>query len=91
MIETVSREKTELEESITSLQQNINTLETRIQESADRERLMIEYPDLNGPVNPDLNGEFNQLVQLILILMVSIGGTVMMIKIYINFLFEDQN
>ncbi|CAG2195537.1 unnamed protein product [Mytilus edulis] len=56
MIETVSREKTELEESITSLQQNINTLETRIQESADRERLMIEYPDLNGPVNPDLNG-----------------------------------
>ncbi|CAC5396967.1 unnamed protein product [Mytilus coruscus] len=56
MIETVTREKTELEESITSLQQNINTLETRIQESADRERLMIEYPDLNGPVNPDLNG-----------------------------------
>lgn len=56
MIETMTREKTELEESINSLQQNIDTLEARIEEAAERERLMIEYPDLNGPVNPDLTG-----------------------------------
>lgn len=56
LIETVTREKTELEESITCLQQNIDTLENKIQEATERERLMIEYPDLNGPVNPDISG-----------------------------------
>ena len=31
-------------------------LTTRLDEARDRERLLLDYPDINGPVNPDLVG-----------------------------------
>lgn len=38
------------------LQGEIKQLEVTLEEVKERERLMIEYPDLNGPVNPDMTG-----------------------------------
>ena len=31
-------------------------MEGKLVEAKDHERLLVEYPDLNGPVNPDLTG-----------------------------------
>ncbi|KAJ8312417.1 hypothetical protein KUTeg_009790 [Tegillarca granosa] len=56
LIEQISTEKVELEKSICSLQDNIKVIEGKLEEAKERERLLIEYPDLNGPVNPDLTG-----------------------------------
>ena len=57
----MSEEKEKLQESVARLDGDVKKLEKRVQESTERERLIIEYPDLNGPVNPDLAGMYIHL------------------------------
>ena len=64
----MQKDKETLEESIEDLQQNINQLEKQVEEAKEHERLIIEYPDLNGPVNPDLTGWWCTLVDTVWIL-----------------------
>ena len=49
-------EKKSLSNSIKESQEMISQLEVKLEESKERERMIVEYPDLNGPVNPDLSG-----------------------------------
>ena len=35
---------------------DLHQMEIQVQEVQEHERLLVEYPDLNGPVNPDLSG-----------------------------------
>ena len=43
--------------SIKKLEHNIDDSERQLKAAQGRERLMIEYPDLNGPVNRDITGK----------------------------------
>ncbi|XP_013408045.1 coiled-coil domain-containing protein 157 isoform X2 [Lingula anatina] len=52
----LNKEKSSLEQAMQQLEQNIAALTQDLQEAQERERLLVEYPDLNGPVNPDLAG-----------------------------------
>ncbi|KAL3857715.1 hypothetical protein ACJMK2_012357 [Sinanodonta woodiana] len=55
-VEQLQSEKDRLEESISSLQSTIETLQEKLEEEKEKERLLVEYPDLNGPVNRDIAG-----------------------------------
>ncbi|XP_061198305.1 coiled-coil domain-containing protein 157-like [Saccostrea echinata] len=56
LIDELSSQKEELEGSIETLKSDIQHLESKLEEAVEREKLMIEYPDLNGPVNPGMKG-----------------------------------
>ena len=56
IIRSLSEEKRSLEQSIQETEAQIKAMEEKLVEAKERERLIIEYPDLNGPVNPDLQG-----------------------------------
>ncbi|XP_046578937.1 coiled-coil domain-containing protein 157-like [Haliotis rubra] len=56
VIESLNSEKTSLKKSIADTQGMIERLEKSLEEAKERERMIIEYPDLNGPVNPDYQG-----------------------------------
>ena len=58
LVTQLTQEKENLEALIGELKEDIQQLETKVAEARERERLIVEYPDLNGPVNPDLMGEF---------------------------------
>ncbi|XP_033747469.1 coiled-coil domain-containing protein 157-like [Pecten maximus] len=64
LIEHLSAEKEQLQDSISKLENSIQTLEHQLEEARERERLMIEYPDLNGPVNRDLQGTGDIVVDM---------------------------
>ncbi|XP_060064731.1 coiled-coil domain-containing protein 157-like [Ylistrum balloti] len=64
LIEHLSAEKEQLQESISQLETSIKTLEHQLEDAKERERLMIEYPDLNGPVNRDLQGTGDIVVDM---------------------------
>lgn len=50
-------DKESLEQSIDTLQVTVNSLNDKLEEAKERERLIVEYPDVNGPVNKDLIGK----------------------------------
>lgn len=56
IIRNLNEEKSRLEASIQATEEQIHHLESQLGEAKDRERMLIEYPDLNGPVNPNLQG-----------------------------------
>ena len=56
IIRNLNEEKKSLEQGIRETEAQIKVMEERLVEAKERERLIIEYPDLNGPVNPDLQG-----------------------------------
>ncbi|RUS89766.1 hypothetical protein EGW08_002469 [Elysia chlorotica] len=56
IIQNLESEKKSLADSIKQSQAMIRELEVKLEESKERERMIVEYPDLNGPVNPDLSG-----------------------------------
>ncbi|GFO09866.1 coiled-coil domain-containing protein 157-like isoform x1 [Plakobranchus ocellatus] len=56
IIHNLESEKKSLAASVKESQEMIRNLESKIEESKERERMIVEYPDLNGPVNPDLSG-----------------------------------
>ncbi|XP_071110838.1 coiled-coil domain-containing protein 157-like [Haliotis cracherodii] len=56
VIESLNTEKTSLKKSIADTEGRIERLEKSLEEARERERMIIEYPDLNGPVNPDYQG-----------------------------------
>ena len=57
LVKQLKRDKENLKDSMVELQTDIRKLEGTIQDAKEREQLMVEYPDLNGPVNPDLQGK----------------------------------
>ncbi|OWF50254.1 coiled-coil domain-containing protein 157-like [Mizuhopecten yessoensis] len=64
LIEHLGAEKEQLQDSISQLETNIQKLEQQLEEAREQERLMIEYPDLNGPVNRDLKGSGDIVVDM---------------------------
>lgn len=56
LVDELSAQKEELQGSITTLKSDIQQLENKLEEAVEREKLLIEYPDLHGPVNPDMQG-----------------------------------
>ncbi|XP_076452425.1 uncharacterized protein LOC143288046 [Babylonia areolata] len=56
IMQSLKEEKRGLEQSIQETEAQILRMEEELREAKERERLIIEYPDLNGPVNPDLHG-----------------------------------
>ncbi|GFR57955.1 coiled-coil domain-containing protein 157 [Elysia marginata] len=56
IIQNLESEKRSLADSIKESHDTIEQLELKLEESRERERMIVEYPDLNGPVNPDLSG-----------------------------------
>ena len=54
----ISKEKKNLEKSMVVLRNEISQLEITIQEAKEQEKLLVEYPDLNGPVNTDFAGMY---------------------------------
>jgi molybdopterin converting factor small subunit len=52
----VLADKESLEQTITTLETTVQSLNDKLEEAKERERLIVEYPDINGPVNPDLSG-----------------------------------
>ncbi|XP_005112671.2 coiled-coil domain-containing protein 157 [Aplysia californica] len=56
IMKNLQKEKETLEESIKETGKSLADMEQQLREAADRERMIIEYPDLNGPVNSDLQG-----------------------------------
>ena len=55
-IEHVLADKESLEQTIGTLESSLDSLNNKLEEAKERERLIVEYPDINGPVNPDLTG-----------------------------------
>ncbi|XP_074641534.1 coiled-coil domain-containing protein 157-like [Tubulanus polymorphus] len=51
MIQELSECKKALEDSIMVLQEDIKTMENQMSQLQEREKLLLEYPDLNGPIN----------------------------------------
>jgi hypothetical protein len=58
--------KEAVEKSIQELNYTIGVLEDQVQELKEREKLIVEYPDLNGPVNADFTGMFKGRILAIL-------------------------
>ena len=49
-------DKESLEQTIGTLESSLDVLNDKLEDAKERERLIVEYPDINGPVNPDLTG-----------------------------------
>ncbi|KAK3781665.1 hypothetical protein RRG08_043576 [Elysia crispata] len=64
IIQNLETEKKSLAESIKESQDMITELGMKLDESKERERMIVEYPDLNGPVNPDLSGTGDILLDM---------------------------
>ena len=56
LVDDLSAQKEELQGSIAALKSDIEQLENKLEEAVEREKLLIEYPDLHGPVNKDMQG-----------------------------------
>ncbi|ELU04106.1 hypothetical protein CAPTEDRAFT_187561 [Capitella teleta] len=56
MISTLEREKKQLEDERKSVQKELEKMEESLRKVEEEQKLLIEYPDLNGPVNPAING-----------------------------------
>lgn len=65
MVENIEVEKRELRGRIDALTSTVGGLETQLGSMKERETLMVEYPDLNGPVNADINGESDRRAERI--------------------------
>ena len=50
------KEKETLEQSVQDQNDTIESLEKQLSQAKENEKLLIMYPDLNGPVNSQLNG-----------------------------------
>lgn len=55
----MTADKESLEQSIDTLQVTVDSLNDKLEEAKERERLIVEYPDINGPVNKDLTGIYD--------------------------------
>ena len=56
MVDRIEKEKAQLRDQIASLEKTVSKLEQDVSSMKERERLMVEYPDLNGPVNANMTG-----------------------------------
>ncbi|ESO97771.1 hypothetical protein LOTGIDRAFT_72099, partial [Lottia gigantea] len=59
MMKKLVSEKDKLEKNMGETKSLIEKLEEQVKEAREREKLLVEYPDLNGPVNPDYKGTGN--------------------------------
>ncbi|KAK6192725.1 hypothetical protein SNE40_004149 [Patella caerulea] len=55
----LAKEKDDLEKTMEETRHIIQQMEKQVNEAKEREKLLVEYPDLNGPVNPDYKGTGN--------------------------------
>ena len=62
LITRLTRDKESLQESMVELQTDIQQLERTLGEAREEQQLLLQYPDLNGPVNTDLQGRHIRLV-----------------------------
>jgi hypothetical protein len=60
------REKKKLEDSKVDLHRELQSTKELLEQVSSEQKLMIEYPDLNGPVNPDIGGNTTFHVALFL-------------------------
>ena len=44
------------------LRGEVREMERKLEKAREQERLLVEYPDLNGPVNKDLTGVYSSMV-----------------------------
>ena len=58
----ISRQKESLQGAVGELKADILEMERKLERAGEQERLLVEYPDLNGPVNTDLAGKWNKLL-----------------------------
>ncbi|XP_045171608.2 coiled-coil domain-containing protein 157-like isoform X2 [Mercenaria mercenaria] len=63
-MEHVLADKESLEQSITTLETTVESLNDKLEEAKERERLIVGYPDINGPVNPDISGTGDILLDM---------------------------
>ncbi|KAL4224088.1 hypothetical protein ACF0H5_017542 [Mactra antiquata] len=63
-IEHIMNDKESLEQTISTLETTVESLNDKLEEAKERERLIVEYPDINGPVNPDLSGTGDILLDM---------------------------
>ncbi|CAG5122628.1 unnamed protein product [Candidula unifasciata] len=56
VIKNLELEKLKMQKSMQETEKVIQSFEAELKEAKERERMIVEYPDLNGPVNPDLLG-----------------------------------
>ena len=54
----MSEEKNSLASSVAQVRREICELQTQLAEAQEQEKLLVAYPDLNGPVNTDLTGRY---------------------------------
>ncbi|KAK2191714.1 hypothetical protein NP493_47g04026 [Ridgeia piscesae] len=52
----ISEQKEALEGAVRELRGEVREMGRKLEKAKDQERLLVEYPDLNGPVNTDLTG-----------------------------------
>lgn len=56
MLESIQTEKSTLRGKVTELERTVSGMERDLAGMRERERLLVEYPDLNGPVNSNVSG-----------------------------------
>ncbi|PAA90664.1 hypothetical protein BOX15_Mlig010910g1, partial [Macrostomum lignano] len=64
LIKTLTEAQDNLTLSVQRLKSQVSDLQTSLQKSEDEKRLLIEYPDLNGPVNQDVEGTGDPLADM---------------------------
>lgn len=59
MKETISdlgRDLSRLKDDRMSTEKELEEVKMKLEKLASEQKLMVEYPDLNGPVNPNISG-----------------------------------
>ncbi|KAH9525252.1 hypothetical protein Btru_000832 [Bulinus truncatus] len=56
ILKNLEKEKKSLKKSLQESLATVGGLKTQLEEAKERERMIVEYPDLNGPVNRDYQG-----------------------------------
>ncbi|XP_064612527.1 coiled-coil domain-containing protein 157-like [Liolophura sinensis] len=62
LITRLGEEKSKLQRSVEETEKCLQGLESKLEEAKEQQRLLVEFPDLNGPVNQNIQGS-GDLVQ----------------------------
>ena len=65
MRKEICRQKESLQGAVGELKRDILEMERKLERAREQERMLVEYPDLNGPVNTDLAGKWTKLLVLV--------------------------
>ena len=56
----MENEKNNLENHVEQLENDLTQMEVKVKDMKEQQCLLVEYPDLNGPVNPDIAGRLSR-------------------------------